>query len=96
MADKGKTEMTTKEIDRIANDYLNNCESESDMLEVFALAKTVTDVDGRIDELIDMCVKRIFVATLDKIRAEIEEYSLLTRERVLGIIDKYKAESEDK
>ena len=33
---------------------------------------------------------------LDKIRAEIEEYSLLTRERVIGIIDKYKSESEDK
>ena len=31
---------------------------------------------------------------LDKIRAEIEEYSLLTRERVIGIIDKYTAESE--
>ena len=33
---------------------------------------------------------------IDKIRAEIEEYSLLTRERVIGIIDKYKSESEDK
>lgn len=31
---------------------------------------------------------------LDEIRAEIEEYSLLTRERVIGIIDKYKSESE--
>ena len=27
---------------------------------------------------------------LDKIRAEIEKYSLLTRERVIGIIDKYR------
>ena len=36
------------------------------------------------------------VDVLDKIRAEIEEYSLLTRERVIGIIDKYKSESEDK
>ena len=32
--------------------------------------------------------------TLDKIRAEIEEYSLLTRERVIGIIDKYRKEQE--
>ena len=31
---------------------------------------------------------------LDKIRAEIEEYSLLTRERVIGIIDKYREVKE--
>ena len=34
------------------------------------------------------------VDVLDKIRAEIEEYSLLTRERVIGIIDKYREVKE--
>lgn len=31
--------MTTEEIDKIASDYLNDNESEFDMLEVFAIAK---------------------------------------------------------
>ncbi len=39
--------------------------------------------------------RKAVTEVLDKIRAEIDEYSLLTRERVIRIIDKYKAESED-
>ena len=31
--------MTREEIDKIASDYLNDCESESDMLDVFEVAK---------------------------------------------------------
>lgn len=31
--------MTIEEIEKIASDYLDNCESELDMLEVFAVAK---------------------------------------------------------
>lgn len=43
-----------------------------------------------LDIAMEMIIKQEVNVVLDKIRAEVEEYSLLTRERVIGIIDKYK------
>lgn len=91
--------MTREEIDKIASDYLNDCESELDMLEVFVVAKESLE-QGTV---------------LDKIRAEIVELTkcpygieclgancpsntdcMICGDHVLEIIDKYKAESVNK
>ena len=67
--------------DKIASDYLNDCESELDMIEVFAVAKELLEQEP----------------ILDKIRAEIMSLTDGdTPERiwnvdVLEIIDKYKS-----
>ena len=82
--------MTIEEIDKIASDYLNDCESELDMIEVFAVAKELLEQEP----------------ILDKIRAEIEkertfqramdEYDIATGLRKsLEIIDKYREEQEE-
>ena len=82
--------MTIEEIDKIASDYLNDCESELDMIEVFAIAKELLEQEP----------------ILDKIRAEIEkertfqramdEYDIATGLRKsLEIIDKYREEQEE-
>ena len=47
-----------------------------------------------VTEFADRCRECGREKVLDKIRAEIEEYSLLTRERVIGIIDKYREVKE--
>lgn len=47
------------------------------------------------NDAVGMAIKALKqMDVLDQIRAEIEEYSLLTRERVIGIIDKYRKVEE--
>lgn len=78
--------MTIEDIDKIASDYLNDCESESDMLEVFAVAKEALEQK----------------AILDKIRAEFVNLAQRTMNdnraggmwTCIDILDKYKAESD--
>ena len=54
------------------------------------------EVDEEFAEAYNKAIKALEQQPiLDKIKAEVEQYSLLTRERVIGIIDKHKAESEE-
>lgn len=88
--------MTREEIDKIASNYLNDCESESDMLEVFATAKEALEQES----------------ILDKIRNEIEGmYRVILKDtpkddwavrwndcldEALQVIDKYRTEGEER
>jgi len=85
--------MTREDLDRIAQEYFDDRETEFEMDEVFDLAKKA--IEERKEDI------------LDKISAEIADIycgqyceNPLTadavREMALEIIDKYKAESEDK
>ena len=68
------------------------------MISVAFVEPVTKDQRKLINDTFDVAFKALKresgLDVLDKIIAEIEEYSLLTRERVIGIIDKYRREQE--
>jgi len=79
--------MTREEIDKIASDYLNDSESELDMLEVFVIAKESLEQETLVDKIRTEIEQELYDIFDDSELHLGERYAF---ERVIEIIDKYK------